>query len=133
MDLAPTAVALLGGLVLDLGGAARSATPAGGDAILYAMTVAEQVELALMALPNAETRSVGVSLTLPRPIVEALRALDAAGIVPSASAAAGIAIEQWLRQMLIRLTLDELYAEQPDLRPTRADVAAMAEDMGLTR
>ncbi|CAN5754681.1 hypothetical protein BH24ACT15_BH24ACT15_32340 [soil metagenome] len=52
-------------------------------------------------------------------------------MIDSSSAAASTAIEQWLRRLMIRLTLDEVYSEDPDLRPDQDAVAAMAEEMGL--
>lgn len=74
---------------------------------------------------------MGVSLTIPRPLVDVLKQLDSAGVIDSSSAAASTAIEQWLRRLMIRLTLDEVYEEDPDLRPDQDAIAAMAEEIGL--
>ncbi|MGH8895805.1 MAG: hypothetical protein ACRDZ4_01985 [Egibacteraceae bacterium] len=95
-------------------------------------TVAEAMTRALEQLSEGATRTRPVSVSLPGPLVEALQQLTEAGVVPSTSAAATEALTHWAYNRLLRLTLDEIYDEQPELRPLPERVRAMAERLGVS-
>jgi Arc/MetJ-type ribon-helix-helix transcriptional regulator len=93
-------------------------------------TSAEALAEALQRVAKgARTRPVSVSL--PGPLVEALQQLTDAGLVASTSAAATEALTQWAYNHLLRLTLNEVYEEQPELRPSPEQVRAMATRLGV--
>lgn len=54
------------------------------------------------------------------------------GRISSTSAAVTEALTTWLHNKLLRLTLDEIYDEHPDLRPTPERVSTMARCVGIT-
>lgn len=70
---------------------------------------------------QAPTRPVSVSL--PVPLIEALRLLVDAQLLPSTSAVAAAQLERLVRNRALRLHLDELYAEHPELRPDEEMIA----------
>lgn len=74
---------------------------------------------------GAPTRPVSVSL--PEPLIDALRLLVDANVLPSTSAVAAAQLEQVVRNHALRLHLDELYAEHPEARPDEAMVTAAME------
>ena len=86
---------------------------------------------ALDALAAGSTRTRPVSVSLPGPLIDALHTLVEKGTVSSTSAATTEALTQWVHNRLLRLTLDEIYADQPDLRPSPADVETMARRVGV--
>ena len=77
----------------------------------------------LARLDAGDVTTRPVSVALPVSLAEALRLLVEAGLLPSTSAAASAELERVARNLLLRLQLDELYQEHPDLRPTEAAVA----------
>lgn len=92
---------------------------------------AELLADALARLQRGEGRTRPVSVSLPSALVDALGELGNAGVVPSTSAAATEALTHWAYNRLLRLWLDELYAEDPDARPTPEQVQAMADRLGV--
>ncbi|MGH8910519.1 MAG: hypothetical protein ACRD0K_29505 [Egibacteraceae bacterium] len=95
-------------------------------------TAAEAMAQALEQLSEGTSRTRPVSVSLPGPLVEALQKLTEEGVVSSTSAAATEALTQWAYNKLLRLALDEMYDEQPDLRPRPERVWAMAERLGVS-
>lgn len=51
--------------------------------------------------------------------------------MPSTSAAVTEALTGWIHNRLLRFTLDEIYREDPELRPTAEEIAAMARRVGI--
>lgn len=92
----------------------------------------EKMADALEKLSEGATRTRPVSVSLPGPLVEALQQLTEAGVVASTSAAATEALTQWAYNQLLRLTLDEMYDERPELRPRPERVRAMAARLGVS-
>ena len=72
-----------------------------------------------------------MSVSLPGPLADALQHLAEEGVVASMSAAVTEALTVWAYNRLLRLTLDELYGEQPELRPTNEQVREMASRLGV--
>lgn len=70
-------------------------------------------------------------MSLPAPLADALAQLADAGIVHSTSAAATEALTTWWYNRLLRLTLDEFYQDDPDLRPSSERVRALADELGV--
>ncbi len=95
-------------------------------------TAADQLANALERLSQGETRTRPVSMSLPGPLADALVQLSEAGIVHSTSAAATEALTQWAYNRLVRLSLDEIYADSPDLRPSPDSVQALADRLGVS-
>lgn len=71
------------------------------------------------------------SVTLDPAIVEAVDAHVARGAATSFSAAINDAGARWVANADLRASLDEFYADNPDARPTAAEVAAAAAELGL--
>ncbi|MGH3322331.1 MAG: hypothetical protein ACRDN9_19595 [Streptosporangiaceae bacterium] len=94
-------------------------------------TTGEQLADALERLGQGDTRTRPVSMSLPGPLADALAQLADAGVVHSTSAAAE-ALTSWAYNRLLRLTLDEIYHENPDLRPSRERVRALADRLGVS-
>ena len=86
---------------------------------------------ALEQLDQAGARTRPVSISLPGPLVEALQRLVEDGEIASTSAAATEALTTWAYNRLLRLGLEEIYADQPDLRPGRDEVEEMAAALGV--
>lgn len=80
---------------------------------------------------QAPTRPVSVSL--PVPLIDALRMLVDAGVLPSTSAIAAAQLEQVVRNRALRLHLDELYAQHPEVRPEEDSIAVVMERNRLLR
>ncbi|MGQ0773117.1 MAG: ribbon-helix-helix domain-containing protein [Pseudonocardiales bacterium] len=95
-------------------------------------TAADTLAEALEELASGTARTRPISVSLPGPLLDALQALAQDGRITSTSAAVTEALTKWIYNQLLRLTLDELYEEQPDLRPTPERVAAMARRVGVT-
>jgi Arc/MetJ-type ribon-helix-helix transcriptional regulator len=83
-----------------------------------------------LARGTARTRPISVSL--PGPLLDALQSLAQEGRISSTSAAVTEALTRRLHNQLLRLTLDEIYDEHPDLRPAQERVAAMTRRVGTT-
>ena len=96
------------------------------------MTVADKLADALERLSQGETRTRPVSMSLPGPLADALTQLSEAGVVPSTSAAATEALTQWAYNRLLRLSLDEIYQENPDLRPSPERVREVANRLRVS-
>lgn len=94
-------------------------------------TAAEHLAVALERLEQGETRTRPVSVSLPGPLADALAQLAEAGVVHSTSSAATEALTRWAYNRLLRLSLDEVYEESPDLRPSDEDVRALAGRLGV--
>ena len=94
-------------------------------------TTADALAKALEELASGTARTRPVSVSLPGPLLDALQSLAQHGKVSSTSAAITEALTRWIHNQLLRLTLDEIYDEQPDLRPTPERVAAMARRVGI--
>lgn len=95
-------------------------------------TAADALAEALEELARGTARTRPVSVSLPGPLLDALQSLAQDGKVSSTSAAVTEALTNWIHNQLLRLTLDEIYDEQPDLRPTPERVTAMARRVGIT-
>lgn len=95
-------------------------------------TAAEALIQALEQLSEGTARTRPVSISLPASLAEALQRLADAGIVPSTSAAATEALTHWAYNRLLRLTLDEIFDEHPELRPSPERVRAMADRLGIS-
>jgi hypothetical protein len=93
---------------------------------------ADKLADTLERLSQGETRTRPVSISLPGPLAEALTQLSEAGIVPSTSAAATEALTQWAYNRLLRLTLDEIYQDSPDLRPSPDRVRELADRLKVS-
>lgn len=93
---------------------------------------AEAIATALDELAQGTARTRPISVSLPGPLLDALQSLAQDGRIGSTSAAVTEALTRWLHNKLLRLTLDEIYDEHPDLRPTPQRVAAMARRVGIT-
>ncbi|MGH8907449.1 MAG: hypothetical protein ACRD0K_13220 [Egibacteraceae bacterium] len=92
--------------------------------------MAQQIDLDAVAelLARLDAGDVGtrpVSVALPVPLAEALRLLVEAGLLPSTSAAASAQLERVARNLVLRLQLDDVYRQHPDLRPSEEAVAAV--------
>jgi len=92
---------------------------------------AEALAEALRRLAEEQTRTRPVSVSLPSPLADALQALTDAGVVASTSAAVTEALTHWAYNRLLRLTLDELYADEPHLQPSPEAVRAAADHLGV--
>lgn len=95
-------------------------------------TATEQLADALERLSRGGARTRPVSVSLPTPLADALGQLAEAGVVHSTSAAATEALTAWAYNRLLRLTLDEIYRESPDLRPSPERVRALADELGVS-
>lgn len=95
-------------------------------------TAAEALAAALDELARGTARTRPISVSLPGPLLDALQSLAQDGRISSTSAAVTEALTRWLHNKLLRLTLDEIYDEHPDLQPTPERVAAMARRVGIT-
>lgn len=97
------------------------------------MERAAPAEALAHALADLErvSRTRPISVSLPGPLIDALQGLVEDRVVTSASAAVAEALTGWLHNRLLRLTLDEIYADQPDLRPDAADIDSMARRVGV--
>ncbi|MGH3821734.1 MAG: ribbon-helix-helix domain-containing protein [Pseudonocardiaceae bacterium] len=94
-------------------------------------TTADAIATALDELTQGSARTRPISVSLPGPLLDALQSLAQDGRISSTSAAVTEALTKWLHNKLLRLTLDEIYDEHPDLRPTPERVAAMAQRVGI--
>lgn len=92
----------------------------------------ERLADALESLSQGNTRTRSVTVSLPGPLADALAQLADAGVVHSVSAAATEALTSWAYNRLLRLTLDEIYREDPDLRPSPERVRALADELGVS-
>ena len=72
------------------------------------------------------------SVTLSAEVAAAIDAHVARGAAASFSAAIDEAAATWAANLDLRVTLDELYGEQPDARPTQGQIAAAAKNLGLS-
>lgn len=79
----------------------------------------------LARLDAGDVSTKPVSVALPVSLAEALRLLVEAGLLPSTSAAASAELERIVRNLALRLQLDRLYNEHPDLRPAEPAVEAV--------
>lgn len=95
-------------------------------------TVADALAAALDELARGTARTRPISVSLPGPLLDALQALAQDGRISSTSAAVTEALIKWIHNQLLRLTLDEIYDEHPDLRPTPEQVIAMARRVGIS-
>ncbi len=95
-------------------------------------TPVDALATALDELARGSARTRPISVSLPGPLLDALQSLAQDGRISSTSAAVTEALTTWLHNKLLRLTLDEIYDEHPDLRPTPERVAAMARRVGIT-
>lgn len=95
-------------------------------------TAAAALVAALDELAGGSARTRPISVSVPGPLLDALQSLAQHGRISSTSAAVTEALTIWLHNKLLRLTLDEIYDEQPDLRPTPERIAAMAQRLGVT-
>ena len=86
---------------------------------------------AVEAVRDGRSPTAPVSVTLPRDLVDAVKALVAEGEVPSLSGVLSQSLTAWAANRLLREDLDALYAEQPDLQPSEESVAAAAAELGL--
>jgi transglutaminase-like putative cysteine protease len=99
---------------------------------MSATTAADRLADALERLSRGETRTRPVSISLPGPLADALTQLSEAGVVHSTSAAATEALTQWAYNRLLRLSLDEIYQDSPDLRPSPERVRELADRLGVS-
>ena len=97
-----------------------------------ATAAADKLADALERLSRGETRTRPVSISLPGPLADALTDLSEAGVVHSTSSAATEALTQWAYNRLLRLSLDEIYEDHPDLRPSSDNVRALADQLGVS-
>jgi plasmid stabilization system protein ParE len=79
----------------------------------------------LADLDGGQASTRPVSIALPAPLADALRLLTESGVLTSTSAAASAELERLVRNLALRLQLDELYRDRPDLRPDEETVAAV--------
>lgn len=92
---------------------------------------AEVLAAAVAAVTAGQTRTRPVSMSLPAPLADALQDLAASGVIDSASAVTTRALLAWSHNELLRLSLDELYEQQPDLRPAPDRVREVAAEFGV--
>lgn len=78
--------------------------------------------LAQLDAGKASTRPVSVAL--PVPLAEALSMLVEAGLLTSTSSVASGELERVVRNVALRLQLDDVYDRHPDLRPDEETVEA---------
>jgi plasmid stabilization system protein ParE len=79
----------------------------------------------LADLDGGQASTRPVSIALPAPLADALLLLTESGVLTSTSAAASAELERLVRNLALRLQLDELYRDRPDLRPDEETVAAV--------
>ena len=94
---------------------------------------AELLADALDVLEAGQRRTRPVSVSVPEPLIDAVQCLVATGTVPSTSAAVTDALTSWLRNRVLHLQLEELFAEHPDLRPTEQEIHETLAQLGLRR
>lgn len=94
-------------------------------------TAADRLADAVQQLAEGTSKTRPVSTTVPEPLLDALQALVEAGLIPSVSAATTEALTAWAYNRLLRFTLDEIYQEHPEARPSAAAVRAAAQELGL--
>ena len=73
-----------------------------------------------------------VSVTVPVPLAEAFRLLADRGLVASVSEATTRALEEALQAVIVGMRLDATYEAHPEVRPSEAEVAEMAERAGVS-
>ncbi|MGI8576100.1 MAG: hypothetical protein ACR2MA_12425 [Egibacteraceae bacterium] len=93
---------------------------------------ADQLTSALEALRAGDTTTQPVSISLPKPLLAAFRSLSDAGVISSLSAAATEALTRSGYNLLLRLALEEIYAESPETRPSEQRVQEVAERLGVS-
>lgn len=96
-------------------------------------TTAETLAETLETLDRGRHRTRPVSMSVPEPLIDAVQRLVADGVVSSASAAVTAALTVWLRNQILHLQLEEVFAEHPDLRPTEQEIQQTLSDLGLHR
>lgn len=95
------------------------------------MPDAEVLIEALGRLDRGDGKVAGISVTVPAPLVDALRSLSASGRISSTSAAVTEAVRSWASNQLLREALDEIYEDEPQVRPSEAAVASARRRLGL--
>jgi hypothetical protein len=91
----------------------------------------EELTEALAAARRGATTKP-VSVTLPAPLADAFRLLADRGLIDSVSEATTHALEEALQAVIVGMRLDAIYEEHPHVRPSEEEIAAMAEQAGVS-